>query len=595
VAPIRVLLVEDNPGDARLIREMLSEAGGASFQPECVDRLAAGIERVTSGGLDVVLLDLSLPDSSGLDTLHRMHAAAPEVPILVLTGYDDETVGVKAVQEGAQDYLVKGLVEGDLLVRAIRYAIERHRMLAKLEQYAHKLQSSELSFRNLIASNADGIIILDRNSIIRFVNPAAERIFGRGRDDLLNCQFQHVVQPSGRGELNVERPDGQIVPVEMHVVETEWEGDRAHLASLRDITERKQAEEALREANAQLTRWVAELERRTNEITILSEMGDLLQACVTEPEAYTVTAKTAQRLFPHYSGALFIQASPESRMTVVAEWGTPTITSRSFGVDGCLALRRKHAYVALEGSPRLVCRHVGTPPDGGYMCAPVLAQGDSLGVLYIEPGAGYHLQPPDAESGRANATQRLTMSIAEHVGLALANIRLRESLRAQAIRDPLTDLLNRRYMEESLEREVLRAIRAGTPLGVIMMDMDHLKLFNDRFGHEAGDALLRALGAYLKASVRGGDIACRYGGDEFLLILPDTCLEVARARAEELRDGAEELLPEGRHGPIGPVTLSMGVAAFPQHGKTASAVLSAADEALYRAKRQGRNQVVVAA
>ncbi len=124
---IKVLLIEDNPGDARLIREMLAQARGVIFDLEGADRLSAGLKRIGGGGIDIVLLDLSLPDNHGFDTFMEVQAKAPDVPIIVMSGQDDEELAVKAVQEGAQDYLVKGQVDSNLLVRSIRYAIERQR------------------------------------------------------------------------------------------------------------------------------------------------------------------------------------------------------------------------------------------------------------------------------------------------------------------------------------------------------------------------------------------------------------------------------------------------------------------------------------
>jgi len=184
--------------------------------------------------------------------------------------------------------------------------------------------------------------------------------------------------------------------------------------------------------------------------------------------------------------------------------------------------------------------------------------------------------------------------VAEHVALALANLRLRESLRTQSIRDPLTGLFNRRYMEESLDREFRRAERRGAPVGVIMLDIDHFNHFNNTFGHQAGDTLLHALGELLRTRVRAEDIACRYGGEEFVLIMPEASLDITAERAEVLRQEARELRVQQHGQSLGAVTISFGVAAFPEHGPTAEAVIRAADIALYRAKHAGRDQVAKA-
>ena len=183
--------------------------------------------------------------------------------------------------------------------------------------------------------------------------------------------------------------------------------------------------------------------------------------------------------------------------------------------------------------------------------------------------------------------------MAEHVALALSNLKLHETLRSQSIRDPLTGLFNRRFMEESLVREVLRAARNQGPLGVIMIDLDGFKSFNDTFGHDAGDTLLREFGFLLRNNIRAEDIACRYGGEEFTLILPEATLEATLERAEQIREEIKRLKVLHRDQDLGQVTVSLGVAVFPNHGTTGEALLRAADTALYRAKIDGRDRVAV--
>ena len=183
--------------------------------------------------------------------------------------------------------------------------------------------------------------------------------------------------------------------------------------------------------------------------------------------------------------------------------------------------------------------------------------------------------------------------VAEHIALALSNLKLKETLRQQSIRDALTGLYNRRYMEETLERELNRAAREDKPVGVMMFDIDHFKRFNDLEGHDAGDALLRELGAYLNRTIRGSDIVCRYGGEEFLVVLPGASKENSRLRAEEIRNGVKELLVYHLGKALAKCTISIGVAVYPEHERSAERLLKAADNALYRAKNEGRDRVVV--
>jgi diguanylate cyclase (GGDEF)-like protein len=323
-------------------------------------------------------------------------------------------------------------------------------------------------------------------------------------------------------------------------------------------------------------------------MALLSEMGELLQGCHTSEEAYSVVRSFGQRLFPAESGMLAVLRASTTLVEVVVDWGGPPPAEAAFAPDQCWALRRGRAHVVDAPESALLCKHLGAPPPAGYLCLPLVAQGAAMGILHLraEPDRASPASIPDRWK---EFRRRLATGMAEHVALALGNLRLQEMLRNQVIRDPVTGLFNRRYMTESLEREVHRAQRSGTPLGIVMLDVDHVKRFNDRFGHEAGDRLLRTLGEFLRTRTRGHDIACRYGGDEFTLILPGASLDVTRRRAEELRREFKRL---GTLEPaLGPVTLSMGVATFPGHGSTWEEVLREADAALYRAKHAGRDQV----
>ena len=199
-----------------------------------------------------------------------------------------------------------------------------------------------------------------------------------------------------------------------------------------------------------------------------------------------------------------------------------------------------------------------------------------------------------AEGELQQAVLALANMFAEQVALSLANIRLREALRSQSIRDPLTSLYNRRYLEEMMDRETRRAIRADSGLGVLMLDLDHFKRFNDTFGHDAGDAVLRETASFLSKSVRAEDIVCRFGGEEFMILLPGADLATTEARAERIRSRLRDVTVVYEGQSLGIITVSIGVAEAPQHGTSPQALIAAADAALYRAKREGRDRVVIA-
>ncbi|MBX3016080.1 MAG: response regulator [Caldilineaceae bacterium] len=234
--PFKVLLIEDNPGDVRLIRAMLAEKG-SFFVLEHVDRLTTGVARLQEQHFDAVLLDLSLPDAQGLDTFDRTATLALNVPIIVLTGFNDETLATAAIHRGAQDYLIKDNVNGDTLVRAIRHAVERHQLL-------RELQASEARFRKIITGSADGIIVIDQHYSVCFINPAAEALLEAEPDQLLGERFGYPLLIDSVTEIDLLVSGKEERVVEMHVVESEWEGHPAYLASLRDVTAHKRLVEA---------------------------------------------------------------------------------------------------------------------------------------------------------------------------------------------------------------------------------------------------------------------------------------------------------------------------------------------------------------
>ena len=258
---IKILLIEDDAADADYIREILVNGNRRAFALEWVDRFEEGLKRLRQGSFDVVLLDLSLPDSHGLGALTRLQEQGPGVPTVVLTGLVDEAVAVEAVRMGAQDYLVKGKVDRNELVRTLRYAVERHRLLVELEQRIEELKASEASVHNVLSANADGVVILDRQGIIRFVNPAAEVLFGKTSEALLDETFGFPLVKGKATELDVLGKRGKTTVVEMRVVETVWQKDQAFLVLLRDITERRQAEKDLQQYADELKRSNEELEQ----------------------------------------------------------------------------------------------------------------------------------------------------------------------------------------------------------------------------------------------------------------------------------------------------------------------------------------------
>ncbi len=350
------------------------------------------------------------------------------------------------------------------------------------------------------------------------------------------------------------------------------------------------------ELTEQVVRYKALHTRTTKlnrEIMLLGELSESLQSCLSGEEAYSLIIASAQVLFPGSSGAVCITASSRDMVDVVATWGDAALSERHFEPKDCWALRRGRLYRFQADPASLPCVHFGDRRPAGAMCVPMMAHGEALGLLYLDTRSDGESDAAAAPGESFSSEERLARTLAEQSALALANLRMRDVLKVQSIRDPLTGLFNRRYMEESLDRELRRTIRKGSSLGILMIDVDHFKSLNDTFGHEAGDVVLRSLGVLLKAHFRGEDIVCRYGGEEFTVILPEASQEIAQQRSSALCEATKQMLVQHRGQPLRAISLSIGIAIFGEHGTTAEALIRAADSALYMAKARGRDQVVV--
>jgi diguanylate cyclase (GGDEF)-like protein/PAS domain S-box-containing protein len=430
---------------------------------------------------------------------------------------------------------------------------------------------------------------VSRRSFLRLVHPD-----DRDRVQKTLEQAIHEVMPYTI-EFRIIRADGTERVIHERgdiITNPKTQKPEKLVASIQDVTESVLAEIQLHKANQELAEKVQELQQRSKEINVLSEMGSRLQACQTADEAYVEVGTAAEQLFPEWSGALCVISASRRAVETVADWGKTANSERVFAPDDCWALRRGRPQWFKSSEKVTPCHHTDLAQVSESLCVPLMAQGEALGIVTLElirtPGQQNPLSRPSEEAER-----RLASVLAEQVGLALGNLKLRETLRNQSIRDPLSGLFNRRYMEESLEREFSRAGRNKTSVAIIMMDIDHFKKFNDTFGHQAGDALLRTLGDFLGRSTRGQDIACRYGGEEFALVLSDASLNGALQRAENLRQEVKNLGVQYAGQLLGTISVSMGVALCPDHGSTISDVLRAADQALYCAKREGRDRVSV--
>ena len=482
---------------------------------------------------------------------------------------------------------------------------ERQGMAADLRERTTYLNS-------LIENSPLAIAVLDRERQVELANPAFCKLFLFSPGDLTFSHYggclvvgnaldsdgfiaavfagnpQHVT-------LQYQRKDDRVLNLSLDAVPLLLEGEvRGAYMIYQDISEQISAADEQRQHAESLTKLVQKLKLHTEQMTLLNRMGDLLECSTTIEEACNVVSYSGEQFFPQaLSGVLYLFRSSRNALEAAARWGSSGISEPMFAPEACWSLRSGQPHWSDHPGSGISCVHLRQSDVSSALCVPMVAQGNTLGVLHLQFNLGSNPAcEPDSEPVR-ESLQRLSVTVAGRLALSLASLQLRATLREQSIRDPLTGLFNRRFMEETLDRELRRCARGHEPVSVLMIDVDHFKQFNDNFGHDAGDSVLRAISDYFQSSFRGTDICCRYGGEEFAIVLPAATAENAAIRAEALREGVKDLELQQTNRPLGQVTVSVGVAAFPEHGHTANQLLRAADACLYRSKSSGRDRVTL--
>jgi diguanylate cyclase (GGDEF)-like protein len=345
---------------------------------------------------------------------------------------------------------------------------------------------------------------------------------------------------------------------------------------------RSLTEDELRARNDELAARTAAEQRRADTLDLVRKLSYRLSGCVTEEEFNAVIERMLPSAVAGAPGALYVFNHSRRFLTRVTQWAEPAGSPDAFAPHDCWALRRGRAHYVRDATLDIVCPHV-RGKVGAYSCTPLSAQGETIGLLHLQARL----------DGTARDEDELTV-LSEMLAITLANVRLRESLQSASIRDPLTGLFNRRYLQEAWDLESARSAREGRPIALLMLDIDHFKQFNDTFGHDAGDKVLRLVASALEQGTRAGDVVCRFGGEEFVILMIDANDENALMRAEALRLAVKSIvLPVGPQR-VGTVTISVGIATFPLAGQSFEDVQKAADVALYQAKNNGRDRVEIA-
>jgi len=484
---------------------------------------------------------------------------------------------------------------------------ERHRLVIDLNRQTTYLDS-------LIQNSPLGILVLDPQGAVELANPAFEELFQSDKHKLASIDImpteilgdessdstqlirQILAGNALHKTVRQRRRDGKILDLALHGVPLMVGGEvRGAYLIYEDVSEQTRASEAQRRNTQSLDRLVKELEVRTQQTTSLNEMGSLLASSGTVKEACDVVAKSVHKLFPEApSGALYLFRSSRDLIEAAVRWGEEDALAPTFPPDTCWSLRHGQPHWSGHLGDEIACQHLTKSSTTESLCVPMVAQGNTVGVLHLEFESTAELQGESGKDSLRDSRQQLAISGASQIALSLASLQLRETLREQSIRDPLTHLFNRRFLEESFGRELLLAGRKKQSIAVLFLDLDHFKRFNDTFGHDAGDMVLRSLADLLRNFFRATDICCRYGGEEFAIILPESTALLAAVRADALRSEVKRLRLQYKKQPLGPLTVSVGVAAFPEHGSTSEELLKIADQCLYESKGRGRDVVTVA-
>jgi diguanylate cyclase (GGDEF)-like protein/PAS domain S-box-containing protein len=538
---IKVLLVEDNPGDARLVREMLIDATANKFSLAHVGLLREGLTFLKDGGYHVILLDLSLPDGHGLDNIRQVCAEAPYLPVIILTGLDDETIAIRAVQEGAEDYLVKGHMDSNLLVRSIRYAIERKRV-------EEALRESEEKYRTILENIEDGYYEVDLAGNFTFFNDSMCRISRSPKEELMGMNNRHYTdkknsrklfrifnqvyrtgQPSRECTWEIIRKDGVRRYIEASIsLKKEASGKPIGFRGIvRDITDRKRAEEKLRESEERFR----ELAENIHDVFYISEQGITRYI---SPAYMEIWGRSPQHLYEEPKSILDT-VHPEDRDRV-----------------------KKFLGKKIHGEVEEVYRIVR--PDGSIRWVK-----DRSFPIYDEAGR----------------THRIVGVVADITDLKLGE----EKLKYLSLHDSLTGLYNRIYFEEEISR-----IEKGRydKVGILSCDVDGLKLVNDTLGHDQGDQLLRTAARVIRECFREGDLVARIGGDEFSVLLPDTTESAAENACQRIQ---EAVASYNATNPQLPLSISVGFAINDGAYRNLKDLFKEADNHMYRKKLYGTKSI----
>ncbi|QMT59762.1 diguanylate cyclase [Legionella sp. PC997] len=484
-----------------------------------------------------------------------------------------------------------------------------------IQELNKKLQGSERYNAAFLSAIPDAMILTNQDGLIEFSNNQVEEMFGYSKEELLGQSVEILmpehfakahpqhrdsyfksprVRPMGLGmELSGKRKNGEIFPLEISLSPLDTAKGLAAIAIIRDVTRQteqkkllQQKEKSLREAYEIVEKEKLELESINQKMFLITQLSETLLACKNIDEILESFTSFANEILDFSDGVLYLMHNSRNYLEKKITWGNKSNDyAITFSPDECWALRRGCIHQVSNSQPTVICQHIKEmhQTEHASLCIPLMAQFEILGLLFIDT---------NSSCSSTEKQSALIHVVSETVSLAIANIRLKELLRSQAIRDPLTGLLNRRFLDEYVVKQISQAKQNQTKIAFIMVDVDNFKCVNDNFGHDTGDQALALLGKLLASLTREGDLACRYGGEEFLLVLPYCTLDNAQQIAETIRDEVSKMSITLKSN-VFSITISLGVSSYPQHGSSMHELIEAADKALYVAKKQGKNRTII--
>jgi len=561
----RILVIEKAQDNALELGKLLGQLNDRSFGVKSTNEIPDAVSLVEKGDADAVVLDLSFVRNSYEEAIGRLRACAKDVPILVLADAGDESSAISAFHCGAQDYLIRGSYDARTLDHVTRSSAERQRIVRELEQKSQEFQAKEARLLNVVVRNADGIVVVDTRNIVQFMNPAAQNLFGERADELLGKPFKYPLESGSNHEYTIERPPNKQVVVEMRAVETEWEGTKACLISMRDVTVRKRAELALRKSEERYA------------LAVRGSKDGLWDWNLQTDEVY-------------YSSQWKSMLGCESH-----EIGTgPNEWFKRVHKDDVERVRADIAAHLAGKTPHFENEHRLLHQDGTYRW--VLSRGtavrDARGKAVRIAGSQSNItERKEAEKNLKRALSDLKYALASEKVLLEELDKKNRELVELSITDGLTGLFNHRFIQERFDFEFKRAKRYDVLLSCMLLDIDHFKSVNDTFGHQFGDYVLREIAGVLKANSRDVDICGRYGGEEFMIISnqdEDGVMRFASKLHGKIDTHAFRQGEQSAH-----VTVSIGVATYSNEVLTKQELIERADTALYQAKEDGRNLIRV--